>query len=620
MFKGGYVNKVLYVNLSVKKIVKRTLNKELARDFFGGRGFTSKILHDEIYPDVDPLSPRNKLLFVTGPLTATPAPCSSRFVVAARSPLTGFLGDANCGGHWGAELKFAGYDMLVIDGKAETPVYLWVNDDEVEIKDARHIWGRDTRETARLIKADLSCEDAHVASIGQAGENLVRFACVMADLDHAAGRTGMGAVMGSKNLKAIAVYGTQGVKIANAEVFKRSVSEFMSILTTDPLSSTEVPMLGTPRFLASINARGGLATLNWQTGVFDGAEKISGETLRETYLVTATACFSCPQRCDRYCEIKDGQFKSTYVGGPEYFALVSFGSKCGNDNLASILKANEMVNLYGLDVGSTGGVIGFAMECYAKGILTKDDIGGLSLDWGNYESILTLIRKIALREGFGNILSEGIKTAAAKIGKGAEKYAMHVKGMDIVTVDPRCHKAYNLRYAVASRGGDHLRLQAVIDMYELDRMPFDKAAERLVWWENLMSAIDAIGVCKFCYSHASTRQLVEKKLNCLSNLYSSATGIAMGPKNILVVGERTTNVERLFNLRLGLRRSDDVLPRRFLEEPLPEGPTKGSVYDVFEPLLNAYYKSRGWNEGTGIPTEKTLKRLKLNKSCARACI
>jgi len=616
MFKGGYVGKVLYVDLSKKKIVKKPLSKDLVQNFLGGRGFTSKVLYDHIRSDVDPLSPRNKLIFATGPLTGTLAPSSSRFVVAARSPLTSFLGDANSGGHWGPELKFAGYDMIVIDGRAEKPVYLWVNDDEVEIKYARHIWGRDTRETERIIKEDLSCVDARIASIGQAGENLVKFASVIVDLDHAAGRTGMGAVMGSKNLKAIAVHGTQGVRIANPDVFIEVINKLMNIITTDPRSSITAPKLGTTAFLSEVQKDGGLATLNWQTGVFDGAEKISGETLRETYLVTATACFACPLRSDRYCRIDDGPFKGTYVGGPEYFALVNFGSKCGNDNLASIIKANELVNLYGLDVGSTGGIIGFVMECYEKGILTKDDVDGLNLDRGNYESILKLIKKIAFREGFGDLLAEGIKTAAEKIGKGAEKYAMHVKGMDIVTVDPRCHKAYSLRYAVASRGGDHLRLQAIVDKFELDRLPFDEAGERLVWWENLMSVLDATGVCKFTYStFSSSRQLAEKKaLNCLSKLYSSATGIDIDPKTLLTVGERITNIERLFNLRMGLQRKDDSLPRRFIEEPLPEGPMKGSVYDVFEPLLNAYYKARGWDERTGIPTTEKLENLKLNKT------
>jgi len=609
---GGYIGKVLYVNLSTKKIIKKPLDKKLSRLFIGGRGFTSKTLYDEVSPNVDPLHPENTLIFATGPLTGTPAPSASRFLAAARSPLTRFLGDSNSGGHWGPELKFAGYDMIIIKGKSMEPVYLWINDGEAEIKDAHHIWGRDTRETARIIKDELNCADVHIASIGQAGENLVRFANVIVDLDHALGRTGMGAVMGSKNLKAIVVHGTGGVRIANPKAFMAAVDELLEVLNSDKPTAIDVPKFGSPVLLSGANMHGGMATRNWQSGVFEGADKISGETLRETYLVTATACFTCPLRCDRYCEVNNGPFKGTCVGGPEYFALVSFGSKCGNDNLASILKANELVNLYGLDVGSTGGVLGFSMECYEKGIITKNETDGLDLTWGNYDAMLKLIKKIAFREGFGSVLAEGIKNAALKIGGDAEKYAIHVKGMDCVTIDPRRYKVYNFRYAVASRGADHLRLQTLTDLDELDRMPLTESAKLVVWWENLMSAIDSTGMCKFTLGglFSSTRQIAEKKaLKCASKLYSAATGVEIGPEELLLVGERITNVERLFNLKMGLKRDDDKLPRRFLEEPLPEGPAKGQIFDIMEPLLTAYYKARGWTEDKGVPTKEKLEIL-----------
>lgn len=616
-FKGGYSGKVLHVDLTKRRISRDTLNKELARDYIGGRGFTSKVQYDEIGPDVDPLSPRNKLIFATGPLSGTLAPSSARLTVAGRSPLTGLLGDANSGGHWSAELKFAGYDMLIISGKAKRPTYLWIDNDDPVIKDAEHVWGKTTRETEHLIKDELGDKRIHLASIGPAGENLVRFASVIVDLDHAAGRTGLGAVMGSKNLKAVAVRGTKGLKIADTKFFMTTVDALLDIINTDPMTSSVAPKFGTTFLVNPINLEGGLSTLNWQTGVFDGAEKISGEALRENenILVRATACFACPLRCDRYSEVTKGPFKDTYVGGPEYFALVSFGSKCGNSNLPSIIKANEMANLYGLDVGSTGGIIGFAMECYNKKILSKEDTDGLSLDWGNYESLLRLIKKIAFREGFGNLLADGIKTSAEKIGQGAIRFAMHVKGMDLVTADPRCYKAYSLRYAVASRGADHLRLQAIINRHELDRLPFDEAARKLKWWEDLMSLLDALGVCKLFYTtYSSSIEIVQKKLKKLSELYSSATGLQLSIADLLRTGERITNVERVFNIRMGLRRKDDTLPSRFLEEPLPEGPAKGNVYDVLEPLLNAYYDARGWNSNTGVPTRERLEKLRLEKA------
>jgi len=611
-FKGGYTGRILEVDLTNRLVSEKPLSSDLVTGYIGGRGFTSRIQYDGITPSVDPLGPENILVFATGPLTGSGVPASSRFVVACRSPLTGILGDANCGGHWGPELKFSGYDMVIARGRAEKPVYLSINDGHAEIRDAAHIWGKDTKETERIIKKDLGDEKVQIAAIGQAGENLVKVASIMANLDHAAARTGVGAAMGSKRLKAIAVRGTKDVKVAEIEDFENAIKDLMQTLNSDDQSSKVLPGYGTTVLVSVHNSLGGMATRNWQTGVFEGAQKIDGDALREQYLLKGRACFNCPGACDRYSVVKDGEFKGIRVGGPEYFTIVSFGSKCGNDNLASILKANELSNLYGLDTASTGGIVGFAMECYEKGLIDKRDTDGLDLSWGNYESILELIRKIAFREGFGALLADGVKQAAKAIGRGAEKYAIHVKGMDCVTIDPRALKVYNLRYAVATRGADHLRI-SVLGAYGLDSLPLDEAARKLKYWQDIVAVPDAMGFCKFPYIFfsGSPEITVKKALTLATKLYSSATGIHLTESQVIAVSERIATTERAHNARLGIRRRDDTLPRRFLEEPLPEGPKKGSVYDILDPLLDEFYKANGCDTQTGIPTRETLTRLGL---------
>ena len=611
-FKGGYTGKTLEVDLRNRVVSEKPLRSDLVDDYIGGRGFTSRLQYEEIDPSVDPLGPENILIFAAPPLTGSGVPCSSRFVVGCRSPLTGILGDANCGGNWGPELKFSGYDMIIARGRAKKPVYLSINDGHAEIKDADHIWGKDTKETERIIRKDLGDEKVQIAAIGQAGENLVRVASIMANLDHAAARSGVGAVMGSKKLKAVAVRGTKGVEVDEVQDFENAVKELMETFRSDDQSSRVLPGYGSPVLVTIHNGLGGMATRNWQTGVFEGVQKIDADALRDQYVVKARACFNCPGACDRDSAVRDGEFKGVHVGGPEYFTIVSFGSKLGNDNLASILKANQLSNLYGLDCASTGGIIGFAMECYEKGLIDKKDTDGLDLSWGNYKSILELVRKMAFREGFGAVLADGVRQAAKAIGKGAERYAIHVKGMDCVTIDPRVLKVYNLRYAVGTRGADHLRI-SVMGAYGLDSLPLDEAARKLKHWQDIVAIPDTMGFCKFPYIFFSgaAEITVKKSLTLGTRLYSSATGIHLTESQVLTVSERVAATERAHNARLGIRRKDDTLPRRFLEEPLPEGPKKGAVYDILDPLLDEFYKASGCDTQTGIPTRETLMRLGL---------
>jgi aldehyde:ferredoxin oxidoreductase len=608
------MGQTLEVDLTSGKITEQPLRKELVAKYVGGRGFTSRLLYEQIKPEIEPYSPENPLIFATAPLIGTMAPSSCRFLTAARSPLTGILGDSNSGGHFGPELKRAGYDILTVKGRSQKPVYLWIDDKTVEIRSADFAWGKDVRQTDETIKKEIGDQEIQIAIIGQAGENLVSYAGIVVNLDHLCGRTGMGGVMGSKKLKAVAVRGTGHVKVFQHQRFVKAVNEMTSILQNDPQSSITLPKYGTTALVDLHNTLGGMATRNWQTGVFESAEMINGDAMREQFFVRNIGCWACQYPCDRFSIVRTGEFTGAHVGGPEYFTIVSFGSKCGISDAASIIRANELANMYGLDAGSTGGLIAFAMECYEKGIITKEHTAGLDLTFGNYHSMLKLIEMIAFRKGIGDILANGIRYAAEKFGKGADRYAIHVKGMDAVTLDPRALKFYNFRYAVASRGADHLRLTTP-QAYHLDGMPVPQAAKELKYWQDAVAIMDLMGLCKGPWSfNSSGVEIIKKKLfGIVPELYSAATGVETDGDALLVASERTAATERALNVRLGIRRKDDTLPRRFLEEPLPEGPKKGQVYDILEPLLDSWYELHGWDVKTGIPKRERLEKLGLKE-------
>jgi len=613
-FKGGYMGQTLEVDLTSGRVAKQPLRKDIAAKYIGGRGFTSRLLYEELKPEIEPFSPENPLIFATGPLTGTIAPSSCRYLTAARSPLTRVLGDSNSGGHFGPELKRAGYDLLIVRGKSSKPVYLWIDDKDVEVRSGDAVWGKDVRKTDEIIKKEIGDPEIQIAIIGQAGENLVAFAGIVANLDHLCGRTGMGAVMGSKKLKAVAIRGTREVPVYQHQRFFKAVNEMMDTLKNDPQSSITLPKYGTTYLVDHHNTIGGMATRNWQTGVFDKAEMINGDAMRNQFFVRNIACWACPYPCDRYSLVKGGEFQGAHCVGPEYFTIVSFGSKCSVSNAASIVRANELANMYGLDSASTGGIIGFAMECYEKGIITEKETGGLDLTWGNYHSMLKLIDMIAFRKGIGDVLANGIRYAAEKFGKGSDRYAIHVKGMDAVTLDPRALKVYNFRYAVASRGADHLRISTPA-AYALDEMPIPEAAKELKFWQDMVAIPDLMGLCKFPWNFFSSGPEVIKKklLKIVPELYSAATSLEIDGETLLIASERTATTERTLNLKLGVRRKDDTLPKRFLEEPLPEGPKKGQVHDILEPLLDSWYEAHGWDVKTGIPKRERLEKLGLKE-------
>lgn len=603
------------IDLSEKKVLIQPLDIELIAQFIGGRGINSKILYDEVPAGTDPYSSENRLIFGTGPLTGSLSPGSGRYTVTSKSPLTGIHGDSNAGGFWGPELRFAGYEHLIIHGKSDKPVYLWIYNENIEIRDASHLWGKTTWETDLIIKKELGDPDIQVACIGPAGENLVRYACIINNLWRAAGRTGMGAVMGSKNLKAIAVRGTGTVNVAKPMELMEYVEELNDLIISDP-SYVRWSQYGTPGLVNPANKLGILVTQNDRCSTFIGADKISGETFHEKYSIKSNSCFNCPMHCGHfYVAISEN---ITFGGGPQFAALANLGSRCSNSDLTSILKMNSFCNRQGIDVCSAGVALSFAMECFEKGIITSKEMDGIELNWGDAQSMMEMLSKIVSREGFGNILAEGAWRASQIIGKNSHKYAMTIKGADAPDYDPRALKGWGLAYAVSTRGGDHLRALPALELVNSqeeynklglpmigDRFSYDKKGVLVKWHEDVRTISDSLEICKFL---TRTTLLSPKYLTKLLEL---VTGIRMTTDELLRVGERIINVERMFCVREGITRQDDTLPERYLKEPLPNGPAKGETVEL-EKMLDEYYTERGWNVKSGIPTVEKLKNLGLD--------
>jgi aldehyde:ferredoxin oxidoreductase len=583
--------------------------------FLGGGGLATKYLYDEVKKGTDPLGPENELIFMTGPLTGTPCPSAGRYSVVAKSPLTGTWAQANSGGFWSPDFKRTGYDGVIFQGASKKPVYLVCEDGKAELRDASHLWGLNVHKTTDQIQKELGSQ-FKVACIGPAGEKLVRFACVMNDKHRAAGRCGMGAVMGSKKLKAIAARGTRKVEIAKPDVFT-AVAKKQYDLIRDSMLKVGLETHGTNLLLDMVNVRGGLPTRNWQIGMFAQVEKIDGPALTENILKDRVACFACPIACGRVSEIKTGKWAGKEGEGPEYESVVLLGSACDVDDLNAITMANFLCNEYGLDTISVGSVIAFAMECYEKGILTKKDTGGLEIKFGDPDILVELTEKIGKREGIGDLLAEGVKRVAEKLGKGSEKFAMHVKGLELPAYDSRAAKITGLGYAVASRGGDHMTgyIQGptfidtpflVVDDSKIDDVyvPKPKDATVLRDLENALTMFDATGTCKFMGLMLDAKEWVD--------LIANVTGWEFNIEDFKRTGERIVNLSRAFNMRDGFSRADDTLPKRLLEEPMPDGPAKGHRVEQLDKLLDHYYEARRWDKKTGKPTPEKLKELGLD--------
>lgn len=602
---NGWTEKLIRVNLSDGKISIEKLNMNDAKLYIGGRGLGSKYLYDEIDPKIDALSPENKLIFMTGPMTGTYASCAGRFNIVAKAPLTGTIGAANSGGHFGPELKFAGYDGIIFEGKADKPVYLHINDDKIELKHAEHLWGKTVMETTDILLQENE-EDARVACIGPAGEKQVLFATVMNDKDRAAGRSGIGAVMGSKNLKAVIVKGTKGVGVANKTDFMKATLDSREKIMSNPVSGKGggLATYGTQVLMNILNESYALPTNNWQTSRFEDADKIGGENLTENYLVRNKACFACPIGCGRVIKIPDGKYKGI-VAGPEYEAGWSFGASSGVNDMNAIDKANHVCNMLGMDPITMGSTIACAMELYEKGIITKDDLGGKELIFGDADSIIEWAERTGYRDGFGDVMALGSYRMAEKYGH--PEYSMGVKKQEMPAYDGRAIQGMALEYATSNRGGCHVRgyltspeilgIPVKTDPLETKGKP-----ALLKLFQDLTSMIDSSDICLFTTFALGLPEIAA--------MLRSTIGIDMTDEEVLLVGERIWNLEKLFNLEAGFTRSDDTLPPRLLHEALTSGPAKGRVADL-DIMLDEYYELRGWDEN-GIPSDKKIGELSIS--------
>jgi len=611
---GGYNGKLLRVNLSAGSTSVETVDESLLRKYLGGAGLIAYFLWQELSQGTDPLGPENKLVFALGPLTGISLPGSGRNGVGAKSPLTGGIAKSEVGEFWGAELKRAGFDVIIVEGKAEKPVYLWVHDGEAAIKDATHLWGKNTKETQETIRDELGDDHIRVAMIGPAGENLVRYACIMNGLYDAAGRGGLGAVMGAKNLKAIAVRGRQAPPIADSG----PVAELRKWMAANLNLVKDFVEYGTGAAMEAFEAAGNLPVRNFRDGVFPGISKISAPRIKETIGIGMDACFACTVRCKKVVQVKEPYPVDPAYGGPEYETLAALGSNCGIDNLEALAKGSELCNAYSLDTISAGEVIAFAMECFENGLLTPKDTGGLELRFGNAEAMLKLIEMIARRDGIGDLLAEGAARAARSIGKGAEEFAIQVKGLEAGMHEPRVKPGLGLGFMVSPQGADHCtnlhdtmylgeNNWRVKEMAHLglpgpfppdDIGPRKVALFRFVQMQRVI--LDSLVVCLFLpYSYEQ-----------LNSVLRAVTGWDSSVTEMMRIAERTLTLSRLFNIREGLSAADDKLPARFFQ-PKTDGILADKPLDPvkLEKAKRYYYLLMGWDEETGAPKPEKLEEL-----------
>jgi len=613
----GFMGKILRVDLARGTISEEELREDMMKTYIGGVGIATRYLYDEVPKGADPLGPENLLILMTGPLAGTASASASRYSVVAKSPLTGIWGHANSGGSFGPALKRSGFDGIIFQGISPQPVYLSIEEGIPELRDAAHLWGKKVPQTEGLIRQG-SDKQFTIASVGPAGENLVRFAAIMNNTHRAAGRCGLGAVMGSKRLKAVACAGKIPIRLANQESFRRDAKRQVELLNESMLK-VGFEAFGTNMVSDMVNARGGYPTRNWQAGVFDDIEELNGQALTDKVLTSRVHCFACPISCGRGSEIREGIWKGHKGEGPEYETVNTLGALCGVSDMNAVTMANYLCNENGLDTISTGSTIAFAMECYERGILTKEQTGGLALQFGDAPLVVELVEKIARREGIGDLLAEGTKHISQKLGRGSEAFAMNVKGLELPAYDPRAAKICGLGYVTANRGGDHIT--GYIEGPTFIDTPFllvedskiedvfvanPREAKVLVDMENALTMFDAIGGCKFMGILLKAEDFID--------LITNATGWDMSVGKFRKGGERIYNLIRAYCVREGVSRDADILPSRLMEEPLPEGPAEGMVIDreTLEMMKDAYYEFRGWDKKTGIPTPEKLRELGLD--------
>jgi aldehyde:ferredoxin oxidoreductase len=609
---------ILRIDLSTGKVSEETIAEAFYRKYLGGSGFISYFLLNELPGGIDALGPQNKLIFASGPVTGTPMIASGRNGVGAKSPLSGGIALSQVGEFWGAELKRAGYDVIIIEGRAEKPVYIWINDGVTQIKDASHIWGQKTKETQQMLRDELGDPKARVAMIGPGGEKLIRSACIMNGLYDAAGRGGLGAVMGSKNLKAIAVRGRTPPAVANPEKLKEINKWFSANMYNVPVVKGWHEA-GTGFDMSAYETTGDLPVYNWRGGSFPQVKNIDGIAIKNNYGVGMEGCFACPVRCKKKVKV-EGQYQvDPDYGGPEYESMGAFGSNCGVDNLPAVLKANEICNAYSIDVISVGGAISFAMECFEKGIITLEDTGGIDLRFGNAEAMVQCVELISELQGFGAILAEGVTALAKRYTGRKVDYAMQVKNIDPGMHDPRLSSSMGLGFMVNPHGADHCC--NVLDMRFATEIGMKTVAYLGVTGEPFpLGSMDPRKVALFHLEH-SRQVLYDSLLMChlaaaplnlekIVEILEAVTGWQTSIVELLTMADRALTLARLFNVREGFTADDDVLPGRYFQErPGAQINLKGLDEDVMDKAKRYYYTLLGWDKETGVPTPEKLIEL-----------
>jgi len=619
--------KIGYVDLTTGEIEKQDIPQSIRRKYLGGRGLDMFLLYNHVKPGCDPLGPDNVFVISAGLLSGTPSPSPSRFHCGAKSPLTGFIGSSNSGGYFSPELRFAGFDHLVVKGKADKPVYLWVHDGEIEIRDASPIWGHDTIATQQMIRDDLNDQQVKSACIGQAGENLVRFANVRTGAKNAAGRTGIGAVMGSKKLKAVAARGTLGVELAHPEEALRLYEEKIRKVLKSK-ATRAIQEYGTMVVFNTSNTAGQIRVRNFQTNTLDHAEQLEPEYMYENFTIGMAGCFGCPIHCRHKYIVPEGPFAGIYTEGPEYTTLGAFGTEFGVRRLETVLQGNYLANIYGFDTLEFGSMASWAIELYEKGLIDDKITGGLKLEWDDEKTIFELVDQVVFRRGLGDILAEGPERAIKKLGEDTRYYNINIKGMSNLHSDERAIPSFALGIGTATRGSDHLRSRPVIDLFNLptkvlrNHYGFDvvndysayKTKGKVIWWHETYNPVtDSLGICRigtitFSLNRLGFQDYVE--------LIRVMTDMEFTPEELQQIGERIYTLERLFNIREGASRKDDYPPERYFVEPTPAGLAKNRGKKIdrekYDMMLDENYEMHGWDKN-GIPRQETLEKLGLDK-------
>ena len=602
-----YERNLVRINLSDQTAKVEEIDPEVIRNYIGGRGLGARLLYDEIPANTDPLGEGNKLIFSIGPLQGTNAPGQSRYCVVTKSPQTLIYLMGLSASAFGPAMAQSSYQAIIIEGKAEKPIYLQIDNEHVQFKDAKLLWGSHTHDTHEIL-LDRIGRGYEIACVGPAAENSVLYSGIFSDR-RAVGRGGAGTVMASKNLKAIAIRGSQKPPIVNKDSFDLAVKEALKTIEDNPSTSEMLRKYGSNHMSEWMQEIGGWPTRNFKVGQFEGFSEIGTRAYAEKYVIgVRKICFPCTVRCSKYTRASDDPYQGIVSDGPEFEAVYAFGSCAGNDNFSSIIAADKLCDDLGLDCMSTGNSISFAIECFEKGYLTEADTNGMSLRWGDHKTILELVRKIAFKEGFGEFLAQGTQRMAEKIGRDAMDFAMQVKGLELGGYDPRSVKGMGLTYACGNRGGCHHAGGHTVfpEVYSgnFDRLADENKGAMVKGAREKRTIADSSIVCTF--------NMIGLDMDILAKLLSSVTGYDFEGSDMETIGDRINTIERAFNVREGIRRKHDTLPRRLTHEPMPEGPSKGSVVNL-DILLDDFYEACGYDLDTGIPLEEKMRSLGIDE-------